>query len=50
MTVGAAACADLLGEAEANLLDMVRYDTQLQPVLDMISAALAQVVEATSSH
>ena len=44
---GAAACADLLGEAEANLLDMVRYDTQLQPVLDMISAALAQVVEAS---
>lgn len=44
---GAAACADLLGEAEATLIDMVRYDTQLQSVLDMVSAALAQVVEAS---
>jgi DNA repair protein RecN (Recombination protein N) len=44
---GAAACADLLAQAEVTLSDMVRYDTQLQPVLDMISAALAQVMEAS---
>lgn len=44
---GAAACADLLAQAEATLSDMVRYDTQLQPVLDMVSAALAQVMEAS---
>ncbi len=44
---GAAACADLLGEAEATLNDMVRYDTQLQPLLDLVTAALAQVVEAS---
>ena len=44
---GASACADLLAEAEANLSDMVRYDSQLQSVLDMVSAALAQVVEAS---
>jgi DNA repair protein RecN (Recombination protein N) len=44
---GAAACADLLGEAEATLIDMVLYDTQLQSVLDMVSTALAQVVEAS---
>ena len=44
---GAAACTDLLAQAEATIGDMVRYDTQLQPVLDMVSAALAQVMEAS---
>jgi DNA repair protein RecN (Recombination protein N) len=44
---GAAACADLLGDVEATLNDMVRYDVQLQSVLDMVTAALAQVVEAS---
>jgi DNA repair protein RecN (Recombination protein N) len=44
---GTAACADLLGEAEATLMDMVRYDAQLQPLLDLVTAALAQVVEAS---
>ncbi|HEY9635583.1 MAG TPA: DNA repair protein RecN [Coleofasciculaceae cyanobacterium] len=44
---GAAACADLLGEAEANLMDMVRYDPQLQSVLDLVSGALAQVAQAS---
>lgn len=43
---GESACADLLGKAEATLIDMVRYDASLQPVLDMVSGALAQVVEA----
>lgn len=41
------AAADLLGEAETTLNDMVRFDSQLQPLLDMVSAALAQVVEAS---
>lgn len=41
------AAADLLGEAEVTLGDMVRYDVQLQPLLDLVSAALAQVVEAS---
>ena len=41
------AAADLLAEAEATLSDMVRYDVQLQPLLDMVSGALAQVVEAS---
>lgn len=41
------AAADLLGDAETTLNDMVRFDAQLQPLLDMVSAALAQVVEAS---
>jgi DNA repair protein RecN (Recombination protein N) len=41
------AAADLLGEAEVTLNDMVRYDVQLLPLLDLVSAALAQVVEAS---
>ncbi len=41
------AAADLLAEAEATLSDMVRYDTQLQPILDLIAGALAQVTEAS---
>ncbi|MBD1878031.1 DNA repair protein RecN [Coleofasciculus sp. FACHB-T130] len=43
---GESAGADLLGQAEATLIDMVTYDATLQPVLDMVSTALAQVVEA----
>lgn len=43
---GASACADLLGEAESLLMDMLRYDPQLQPILDMVTEALAQVEEA----
>ncbi|MBE9129710.1 MULTISPECIES: DNA repair protein RecN [unclassified Coleofasciculus] len=44
---GTPACADLLGEAEARLTDMVNYDLQLQSVLDLVSGALAQVTEAS---
>ncbi|NES23950.1 MAG: DNA repair protein RecN [Symploca sp. SIO3E6] len=40
------ASADLLGKAEATLKEMVAYDTQLQPLLDLVSGALAQIVEA----
>jgi DNA repair protein RecN (Recombination protein N) len=43
---GSHACADLLGEAEHTLTDMLRYDEQLQPILDMVLEAMAQVEEA----
>lgn len=43
---GAPACADLLGTAEQTLQDMVEYDAQVQPILELVSAALAQVYEA----
>ena len=40
------AAADLLGHAETLLENIVTYDASLQPLLDMVSAALAQVEEA----
>jgi DNA repair protein RecN (Recombination protein N) len=40
------ACADLLGKAEGLLTDMVRYDEQIQPILEMVTSALALVEEA----
>ncbi|MEB3359203.1 MAG: DNA repair protein RecN [Synechococcales bacterium] len=43
---GSAACADLLGIAQGVLEEMVEYDAQIQPVLEMVSGALAQVEEA----
>jgi len=39
-------CTDLLGDAERTLQSMVEYDAQLQPILDLVTAALAQVEEA----
>ncbi|MDX2240886.1 MAG: DNA repair protein RecN [Leptolyngbyaceae cyanobacterium bins.302] len=39
-------CTDLLGRAESVLQDMVEYDTQLQPILELVTDALAQVEEA----
>lgn len=41
----APAAADLLGDSEATLNDMVEYDTQLQPLLEMIRDAQATLVE-----
>ncbi|NET17285.1 MAG: DNA repair protein RecN [Okeania sp. SIO1H6] len=41
------AAADLLGEAETILNDMVNYDSTLKPILEMINEALSQVVEAS---
>ena len=41
-----ASCADLLGQAEITLSKMVEFDGQLQPLLDLVSGAIAQVVEA----
>lgn len=40
------ACADLLGTAETTLSDMLEYDEQIQPILELVSSALAQVEEA----
>jgi DNA repair protein RecN (Recombination protein N) len=38
--------ADLLAQAESTLTDMVQYDAQLQPLLELVSEALAAVTEA----
>ncbi|MEK0180347.1 MAG: DNA repair protein RecN [Oscillatoriales cyanobacterium] len=43
----AASAADLLSKAEATLSDMAVYDVQLQPILEMVSDALAQATEAS---
>lgn len=43
---GGMACADLLGQAAAVLEDMNRYDAQIQPILELVNEALAQVEEA----
>jgi DNA repair protein RecN (Recombination protein N) len=40
------AAGDLLSRAENTLTDMAVYDPQLQPILEMVSDALAQVTEA----
>lgn len=44
---GGTAAADLLAQAEATLSEMVQYDEELPPLLELVSAALAQVVEAS---
>ncbi|WOD40924.1 DNA repair protein RecN [Nodosilinea sp. E11] len=43
---GESACADLLGKAEAILIDMERYDPAIASILAMVSEALTQVEEA----
>jgi len=40
------AVADLLGEAETLIRDMVKYDSSLESILTMINNSLTQVVEA----
>jgi DNA repair protein RecN (Recombination protein N) len=40
------AIADLLAQAESLLTDMVAYDQEINPVLEMVNNALTQVVEA----
>ncbi len=42
----AKACADLLGRAEKTLTDMVEIDTELQPILELVTGAFASVEEA----
>ncbi|MEH1835807.1 MAG: DNA repair protein RecN [Nostoc sp.] len=39
------AAADLLGDSETTLYDMVEYDTQLQPLLELVRDAQAAVME-----
>lgn len=41
-----AACADLLGRATQTLEDMLQYDATVEPILDLVNDALAQVEEA----
>ncbi|NEQ96350.1 MAG: DNA repair protein RecN [Cyanothece sp. SIO2G6] len=43
---GGDACADLLGRAQQTLEEMVTYDEQIQPILELVTGALAQVEEA----
>lgn len=38
--------ADLLAQAESTLTDMVQYDAQLQPLLELVTEALAAATEA----
>ncbi|MGB3765888.1 MAG: DNA repair protein RecN [Phormidesmis sp.] len=40
------ACADMLGQAEATLSDMLRFDPEVESILEMVSEAIAQVQEA----
>ncbi|MBE9077598.1 DNA repair protein RecN [Romeria aff. gracilis LEGE 07310] len=42
----AEACSDLLGKAEGILSDMLRYDPEVGPVLELVGEALAQIEEA----
>jgi DNA repair protein RecN (Recombination protein N) len=42
-----ASAADLLSQAEAILNDMAVYDVKLQPILEMVSDAVAQATEAS---
>ncbi|MBD2176920.1 DNA repair protein RecN [Pseudanabaena sp. FACHB-1998] len=43
---GGNACADLLGQAETILTDMVSLDREAEGILELVSSALAQVEEA----
>ncbi len=39
------ACADMLAQAESTLSDMLRFDPEVDPILEMVSDALAQIQE-----
>lgn len=43
---GSPAAADLLGEVESTIADMVQYDPELQSILDLVREALTDVLEA----
>lgn len=43
---GSEAAADLLGQVESTIADMVPYDDQLQSVLDLVKEALTNAIEA----
>ncbi|PZO10769.1 MAG: DNA repair protein RecN [Leptolyngbya foveolarum] len=40
------ACTDMLGQAEATLSDMLRFDPEVEAILEMVGEAIAQVQEA----
>jgi len=40
------ACADLLGQAESTLTEIVAFDREVEGILELVSSALAQVEEA----
>ncbi|MFN4788442.1 MAG: DNA repair protein RecN [Pseudanabaena sp.] len=40
------ACADLLGQAESILTEMITFDREVEGILELVSSALAQVEEA----
>lgn len=42
----APAAADILGQAESIAIDMVKYDRELESILEILQSALTQVVEA----
>ena len=42
----APACADLLGRAAQTLEEMLQYDSAVEPIMDMVNDALAQIEEA----
>ncbi|ERN41018.1 DNA repair protein RecN [Rubidibacter lacunae KORDI 51-2] len=42
----AEAAADVLARAEDAVADMARFDSQVQPLLELVQSAIAQVVEA----
>lgn len=43
---GSEAAADLLGQVESTIADMVPYDNELQSVLDLVKEALTNAIEA----
>lgn len=43
---GESAIADLLGQAESLLTNMAEYDKEIEPIVEMVTTALTQVVEA----
>ena len=43
---GVEACADLLGKAQGVLSDMLRYDPEVESIVDLVGEAIAQVEEA----
>jgi DNA repair protein RecN (Recombination protein N) len=43
---GGLAAGDLLGKSESTLQDMLHYDPQIQPILELVTDALAQAQEA----
>lgn len=44
---GEDAVADMMGKAESLLNDMLEYDNEIQPILELVAEALAQIEEAS---